>query len=248
VGAVVVLGGALVVGAPLRVARCRWGGLAALSLLFTVQIGLLNIGTQYTLAARATVLTCTYPVFVALFAHYLLRGDRLTVTRTAGLALALGGVALVFWDALFLLDRRYLLGDLLTLGSGVLLGLRQVVLKRLVADLHPYTVLFWQAALSLPVFTLAAVAAEGAGPWSMTGPVIGAVAYMGVVLAGFCFMVNVSLMRRYQASVLGAFGFATPVFGVLLSGVLLGEPLSPVLLLSMALVGLGIAVVSWERR
>ena len=36
--------------------------------------------------------------------------------------------------------------------SGLLLGLRQVVIKRLVQGLNPYQVLFWQAMLSLPLF------------------------------------------------------------------------------------------------
>ena len=68
------------------------------------------------------------------------------------------------------------------------------------------------------------------------------------MVAGFCFVVYYSLLRRYSASHLGAFGFVTPVFGVLLSDLLLHERLSPGILASMFLVGVGIAIVNWEGR
>lgn len=243
-GALVMLGGALLSRVPLRVTWWRWRRLAALSLLFFVQIALLNIGTDRTLAARSAVLTCTYPVFIALFAHFLIPGDRLSLVKGVGLCLSLGGVVLIFWDSVFLADTQYLLGDLLTLSSGILLGLRHVVIKRLVAGLHPYTVLFWQAALSLPLFAGVSLLTESNEPWQISGTVLGAVLYLGLVVAGFCFIVNVSLMRRHSASILGMFGFATPVFGVLLSGLLLGEQISPLLLVSMSLVGVSIVAVN----
>jgi drug/metabolite transporter (DMT)-like permease len=243
-GALVVLAGALVSRVALRVSWRVWRRLAALSLLFSVQIVLLNLGTQHTLAARATVLTCTYPLFIALFAHLLIAGDRLTVSKSLGLVLSFGGVVLIFWDAVFVAQTQYLPGDLLSLASGVLLGLRQVVIKRLVAGLHPYTVLFWQATLSLPVFAALSWSTEAQFSWQLSLPVVGAVLYLGFVVAGFCFVINVSLLRRYSASLLGIFGFTTPVFGVLLSALLLGEELSPMLLVSMGLVALGIIAVN----
>jgi drug/metabolite transporter (DMT)-like permease len=247
-GALVMLAGALVSRVTLRVSWQHGCRLAALSLLFSTQIVLLNVGISHTLAARATVLTCTYPLFIALFAHFLIPGDRLTVSKSIGLSLSFGGVVLIFWDAVFVAESRYLLGDLLTLTSGILLGLRQVVLKKLVAGLHPYTVLFWQAILSLPVFAGISLLTETSEAWAFSWPVLGAVLYLGLVVAGFCFIVNVSLMRRHSASLLGAFGFATPLFGVLLSGVLLGEEISPGLLFSLVLVALGIVAVNRRQK
>ena len=122
-GALVMLTGALVSRVALRVSWRVWRRLAALSLLFCVQIVLLNLGTQHTLAARASVLTCTYPLFIALFAHCLIPGDRLTASKVAGLVLSFGGVVLIFWDAVFVAQLSYQPGDLLCLASGVLLGL-----------------------------------------------------------------------------------------------------------------------------
>ncbi|MEW6751974.1 MAG: DMT family transporter [Candidatus Latescibacterota bacterium] len=243
-GALTVWIGALACGVGIRAPAGQWRGLAGLGAVFAVQIVLLNLGTQHTLGSRAGVLVCTYPFFTALFAHYLLPGDRLSAARLAGLGLSFAGVVLVFAESLALGDTAHLAGDVLVLGSGMLLGLRQVVLKRLVVDLHPFQVLFWQAMMGIPLFAALSLLTERQTEWTWSAPVVGAVLYQGVVVAGICFMLSVFLLRRHRASQVGAFGFVTPVAAVLLGGLLLDEPLSAALLGSMGLVAAGIALAS----
>ena len=246
IGALTVAIGALVAGVSLRGLAGNWRGLGALEVVFISQILLLNLGTMWTTASRAAVLINVYPFFTALFAHFLLPADRLSPVKILGLLGAFAGVALLFAESLVLLDTSYLLGDLLVLGSGLFLGLRQVVLKRLVRGLHPYQVLFWQAALSLPIFGVLSLIWEPGVTYHLDLPVVGALLYQGVVVAGLCFIVWVSLLRRHRASRLGVFSFATPPAGVLLSALLLNEAISPALWGSMALVAVGIAIVNRE--
>ena len=85
---------------------------------------------------------------------------------------------------------------------------------------------------------------EGSYEYRINPAVVAAILYQGVVVAGFCFILLTSLLRRYNASVITSFSFFTPLFGVILSGVLLGEVLSPWLILSVALIAAGIVVVS----
>ena len=242
-GLVVVGGAALYWGIGVRLPRAQWAGLGGLAALFTVQILSLNIGTDYTSASRSTIAISTYPFFTALSAHLFIPGDRLSPTKVAGMVLAFAGVLLLFAERL-LGAGGGLLGDAIVLFSAVLLGLRQVVLKRLVQGLHTFQVLFWQAALSLPVFALLSLFTEADASYTWTWGVIAAVLYQGLVVAGFCFILWVSLLQRYSASRLGVVGFATPVLGVLLSALLLGDPLTWGLLGSMSLVAVGIAVVN----
>lgn len=246
IGALTVAIGALATGVSLRGLAGNWRGLGVLELVFISQILLLNLGTVGTTASRAAVLINTYPFFTALFAHFLLPADRLNRIKVLGLLGAFAGVVLLFAESLALLDTRYLLGDLLVLGSGLFLGLRQVVLKRLVRGLHPYQVLFWQAALSLPIFGVLSLIWERGAAYHLDLPVVGALLYQGVVVAGVCFIVWVSLLRRHSASRLGVYSFATPPAGVLLSALLLNEAISPFLWGSMALVAVGIAIVNRE--
>jgi drug/metabolite transporter (DMT)-like permease len=72
---------------------------------------------------------------------------------------------------------------------------------------------------------------------------VGAVLYQGVVVAGFCFIVWIHLLQRYSASRLGAFSFTTPVLGVTLSVLLVGDTLAIEHLASVVLVAAGILIV-----
>ena len=55
-------------------------------------------------------------------------------------------------------------------------------------------------------------------------------------------------MRRYPAAGLATFAFLTPVFSVLLGGVLLGEPLTWKIGLALALIAGGLIVVNRPAR
>ena len=229
-------------GVSLRLAPEDRPGVVILGVIFVLQIVLLNFGTHYTTASRSTVLITAHPIFTALGAHFLIPGDRLNLGRITGLSLAFGGIMIVFADSL--IDRGPLLGDLLVLLSALLLGLRQVAIKRIVHGVSPYTLLFWQAAPSLPVFALLSLMFEGQAEYTWTPEVVGAILYQGLVVAGLCFILWVSLMRHHSASRLGAFGFATPLCGVFLSNWLLGDELTLTLLLSVALVAVGIFIAN----
>ena len=243
IGALVVLVALWVSGVSPRVPRSEWKGLCGLLVIFVAQILLLNYGTDYTTASRSTVLMNAYPLFTAVFAHLFVR-DLLTPSTALGLTVAFGGVVLLFFDDLDFQGTATLFGDLLVLLSAVLLGVRTIILKRLVHDLHPYQVLFWQATLSLPVFAVLSLAIEREAQFALTTNVVAAVLYQGIIVAGVCFILWIFLLQRHSASRVGVFGFITPLSGVLLSNLILGEEISWEILASVAMVATGAVVVN----
>ncbi len=243
IGALVVLVALWVSGVSPRVPRSEWKGLCGLLVIFVAQILLLNYGTDYTTASRSTVLMNSYPLFTAVFAHLFVR-DLLTLSTALGLTMAFGGVVLLFFDDLDLQGTATLFGDLLVLLSAVLLGVRTIILKRLVHDLHPYQVLFWQATMSLPVFAVLSFAVEREARFALTTNAVAAVLYQGFIVAGVCFILWIFLLQRHSASRVGVFGFITPLSGVLLSNLILGEEISWKILASVAMVATGAVVVN----
>ena len=134
----------------------------------------------------------------------------------------------------------------MVLTSGLLLGLRIVFMKRLTQGIHPGKLLLWQAALSLPAFFLLSLIFESHYAFRLNTEVVFGILYQGLVIAGFGFMLHTSLLQRYVASRLGVFYFATPIFGVVFSNLLLGEGISIGLIGSMVLVAVGITIVNYE--
>ena len=231
---------------PLRMESGERQGLFLLAFLFTVQIYLMNAGIHHTLAGRSTIFISTHPFFIALFAHILLPGDRLSPLKIVGMTLSFLGVILIFAESLVMGDYQYLLGDLMVLTSGLLLGLRIVYTKRLTQGIHPGKLLLWQAALSIPAFLLLSLIFEGDYSYQLKTEVVLGILYQGLVIAGFGFMIHTILLQRYVASKLGVFHFATPLFGVVFSNILLGEAISIGLIGSMILVAAGITIVNYE--
>ncbi|HAA74838.1 TPA: hypothetical protein DCE37_06955 [Candidatus Latescibacteria bacterium] len=235
---------AVIARVSLRLEPGELGRILRLIVLFVSQIYLLNAGTHYTLAGRSTVLISAYPFFTALFAHLYIEGDRASRSRFAGMALSFSAVVVVFVESFATNQLDYLLGDGLVLASACLLGARQVYTKRLAQNIAPTRLLVWQALISLPIFFGASLLIEPEPRVTLNAWVSAGVLYQGVVIAGFCFLVMTGLLKTYKASRVGVFGFITPLIGVALSGFLLEEPVSPALIGSVILVGIGIVIAN----
>jgi drug/metabolite transporter (DMT)-like permease len=77
--------------------------------------------------------------------------------------------------------------------------------------------------------------------------VLASIVYQVVIVAFVSYLAWFWLSTRYPASQLSVFSCLTPLFGVLAGGVLLFEPISTLLLVSLTLVALGIYLVNRPR-
>jgi len=230
--------------------RTFWPGLAT-AVLFTLEFALLYPGLQHTTAAHAVVLLYTSPFVVAVGAHFLIAGDRLTGTKVAGLVLAFVGVASVVLgrepapQAGQAVTGPTLFGDLLCLGGALAWGALTLVIRTTsLKHVAPERVTFMQLMLSAPMLLALALAF---GEPRLTNPTPihwTALAFTVVFVAGFVFTSTNWLLLRYPASRVMAFLLVTPVFGVIAAHLILGETLSPNLLAGLGLVVAGLWLVN----
>ena len=75
---------------------------------------------------------------------------------------------------------------------------------------------------------------------------VAAVLYQIIAVAFLSYLAWFWLLTRYPASHLPAYTFWTPIFGLAAGWLLLGEPVTPALLLAMACVAVGIYLVNRE--
>ena len=220
--------------------------LLIVGLIFTVQIAILNWGTRLTLAGRATVILHTYPVFVAFLAHFMIPGDQLSWTRLVGVILAFAGIVAVFWEKLAIGSGGTISGDLLCLGSGFLLGLMNVLLKRYVQTIDEARLLVWQMIIGVPLFFVLHALFDSGSAFKFTPDVITALIYQGVIVGVFCFLTWLSILKRHSPSRLTVLFFTAPLWGLLASYLLLGEGVSIGLAIGAGMVALGIFLVNRE--
>ena len=82
------------------------------------------------------------------------------------------------------------------------------------------------------------------GVIALTPPVLASLAYQIIVIATFSYLAWIWLLARYPASVLSAFSFWTPLFGLLAGALFLAEPITIALAVAMTLVATGIYLVN----
>jgi drug/metabolite transporter (DMT)-like permease len=223
-----------------RVERREWQPLAVLGLLFSVQMAATNIGTWLTSAAHATILVNLYAVHTVVLAHFMIPGDRLSVRKLGGVLVAYSGIVVLFasqWSH----GAPTLLGDVIVTVAGILLAERTVFLARAVQRLDPVKLLLAQAVVGTACFGLASFLVEPA-PTRWTARLAGSIAYQGVLISGFNFVVNLALLRDYRPSALSAFFLSQPIFGVVAAALVAGDPLTPVLVLACVAVAAGIGL------
>lgn len=227
-------------GLPVWPARGAWGAMGVICALFVVNIAFQNFGASWTSAGHSAVLQNVYSLHMVLLAHFFIPGDRLTWRKGAGCLLAYGGVWL-------LLARpeasggATLAGDLMISASALLLGVRIVATSILLQRIPPTALLIPQAVLGALVFVAASLAWEDLGTIRWSPVLIASALYQGVLIAGFNYIVFTFLLRDYRPGGMGPLFMTTPLFGVALSALILGEPITWRLAASALLLGLGIA-------
>lgn len=219
-----------------------WPGLLTAG-LFAIEFILLYEGVLRIPAARSIVLLYTGAFFTALGTHWLVPGERLRPLNVLGFLLAFGGVAVTFGGER---DASPLLGDLLVLGAAIAWGLTTVVVKAsaALAQVSAEKVTAYQVLGSIPILLAAAMLKGEAVIPTATPLAWASVFYQSIGVTFVSYLVWFWLIARYPAGRLAAFSFLTPLFGVVAAAALLGEAVTPSLLLGLAGVGAGLLLVN----
>jgi drug/metabolite transporter (DMT)-like permease len=219
-------------------------------LFFGTEFGFIYVGLQYTYASRTYVLVYTAPFFAAVGAHLFLRGDRLNPWKMIGLIMAFSGVLVLFLKDFGSFSLDTLPGDLMALVAGALWGATTVYIKRYLAHRTvPLQTLFYQVLFSTPLLFILSLLLEDpliTGLSMLTGV---SLFYQCIIVAFLSYLLWFELVHRFPISLLHAFSFFTPVFGVFLSGILiLGEAINLSLWFSLLLVSLGMIFVNHRPK
>ena len=221
----------------------------AIGAAFAVNFMLVYPGLQYTTASRSVLFIYSMPFFVAIAAHYLIPGDRITQVKAAGLLASFGGLALALREGLTGGSEGSLLGDLLCLGSAIGWAVTTMLMRTTkLRTVAPEKVLLYQLGVSAPLLLIVSAAVGEPIPPFPEPKVLTAFAYTVVIVAFITYIVWVWLLSRHPPSAVSSFVFLAPIFGVLCGAAVLGETVNAQTWISLALVAFGIALINRPVR
>jgi drug/metabolite transporter (DMT)-like permease len=211
---------------------------AVVGILFGSEFGLIFVGLQYTLASRGYVLLYCAPFFAALGAHFFLVGDRLNLWKAAGLLSAFCGVVVLFIKDIGTVSFEALPGDVLFIIAGAMWGATTVYIKKyLVHQTQALQILFYQLFFSAPFLLILSMMFEDTILSGVSFALGFSLFYQCIIVAFLSYLVWFVLVSRYPVSLMHAFSFFTPVFGVLFSGILIA---------ALILVSFGMVLVNYQ--
>ncbi len=244
-GSLVLFGYAAVRGRSLRLSRTAFAYVAWIAAFFGMEFLFLFWAMDFTLASRGTILLYTTPFWVALGAHFMLK-ESLTLVRVMGLVLAFGGVAAALGADAGQAGPEHWLGDAMAVAAALFWAGSTLYSKRSMTRslITPLQLIFYQLLLSTPLLLVAGLAFEGMPHVDWRLDSLLALIHQTVIVAATTYLIWFVLLARYQSTHMAAFSFVTPLFGVAMAWLFLGEPLSWLLLLSLVMVIGGIYLVN----
>jgi len=222
------------------------GGLLA-GALFGAEFLCIFVGLQFTTASRMVVFIYISPFVVALGMPFIARAERLSVVQMAGLLLAFAGVAWAFAEGFAspAAGPRQLLGDALGVAAGVLWGATTLAIRGTALSNAPAEkTLLYQLAVSGVLLGAAALLGDAPWPATLSKLAWSSMLFQIVAVTSFSYLVWFWLIRSYPATRLASFTLLTPVFGLVLGAVLLGEAITARLVTALIAVAAGIVLVN----
>ncbi len=225
----------------------RWRPGLVVGALFAFEYLLVAEALRLTHASHVVVFLYTAPIFAALGLHWKLPAERLHGLQWVGIGIAFAGIVVAFLgrgpggEAM---GRDVLLGDVLALLGGAGWGATTVTIRCSKLSSAPATETLLYQLVAAFVLLVPTALLLGQGHFVPTPRAWGHLAFQTIVVSFASFFVWFWLLRRYLASRLGVFSFATPVFGVVLGIGLLHEPVETSFVIGSGLVLAGILLVS----
>jgi len=210
-------------------------------------LSLFNLGISKSNASRAALIANLLPFWVLFLAHFFIPGDRITRRKFFGILLGFGGVALMFAEKKGV-AADFRIGDIIILGATLIWAGSVIYLKRIIGAFSPFQVTFYSMFFSVPVFFLEAALCDRHMILKLDYKIIGALLYQSLITATFGFVTWNTLLKRYGAVALHSFIFIMPIAGVVLGGLVLGEPITSRLVMALVLIVAGILIVHLKPR
>jgi O-acetylserine/cysteine efflux transporter len=211
-----------------------------------IHFGLLFMGLALAGAGVAGVIGQLMVPFTTVLSMVFL-GERIGVYRALGIVLSFSGVMIIVLDP----EGFSLTIGLVYLTAAALIGAIANILMKRIEPMPAMRLQAWIGLFSvLPLLAMSLVAESDhaaaylAGDWRVFAATAFAVLGVSIFAHGNFY----SLLKRYDVTLLSPLTLMTPVLSVVLGVLLLGEPVTPRLVVGAAIAIVGVAIIDMRRN
>ncbi len=175
------------------------------------------LGLSLTSPINASIIMISSPIFVVLFAAFLLK-EKITLVKTSGIFLGLTGALILILIRSKSSVQSDLFGDICIFLNAVSYALYLVLVKPLMNKYHPITVMKWVFLFALPFIIPIGLTEFQKIEWEFFTPAMyGAVAFVVVATTFIAYLMSNYALRRVSPAIVGAYIYLQPLLATLIS-------------------------------
>ncbi len=204
---------------------------------------LISWGEQYINAALASVLMGLIPLATLISAHLLTDDEKMTLTKLVGVFLGGGGVVVLIGVDALQDFGTHILAQLAVIIAACCYGVSSVYVRRSKITVHnPLAnsagILICSSVLSLPI----ALLVDSPAQWTFNLRSVSALMVLSLVCTCFAYYLLYNLLAQVGATFTSFNNYLVPVFGMLISVMLLGDTISPSTYTALTLIFIGLVL------
>lgn len=205
-----------------------WAHMIVVSLTFCVVPFLLFAwAQQFVSSGLASIYNATTPLWTAVMAWAIFRVEKLRPMQVVGLVVGIAGVMVIIAPWRDMTGQESLLAQLAILAATACYGFSLSYQRRFLAETGMASVTFSAVMIGIGAVVMLALAPViSTTPMSLTPAVIGAIIALGCLGTGAAYVWNQNTLRAWGPTKASTVTYLTPVVGVTLGILVLGEPLT----------------------
>ena len=223
------------------------GAIFILALISVFHLMIQVTGLKYTTASNTGWIIGTAPIFMAILAAIFFR-EKIGLFKISGILIAMFGLLLLIGKGnirnVDLIENK---GDLLVLASAFTWGIYSMVNKKISLSYSPLmTILYLFVLMTIIIipFNLNEASINSVVHLSLNGWI--SILFLGLFCSGIAYVIWAYSLRDLESAKVGAFLYFEPLVTVLAAWVLLSESITFLMILSGAIITLGVVLVNKE--
>ncbi len=211
-------------------------GLTNISIPFV----LIAIGTAKINSYLAAILMSTTPLSGSILAHFFIKDERLSILKSLGVLIGFSGIVLLFFDKVVINQENFIYAIITIIGSTFYCigGLLTLKLKNKKNENVTTSTTLWSVIFLLPFSIVFET------PWNSDPTLIStfSLLYLGVIATGLAWLIRFRILTVNGLVFQTQVAYLIPIFGIFFGYFLMNEIITWRVLISLAIILLGIYI------
>tara|TARA_B100000963_G_C22542216_1_gene632716 strand:- start:139 stop:1038 length:900 start_codon:yes stop_codon:yes gene_type:complete len=207
---------------------------------------LIAIGTGQINSYLAAMLMSTTPLSGSILAHFFTKNEKITLIKSLGILIGFSGVVFLFFDKLIINENNYIFALITILGSTFysIGGILTLKLKDKGNENVTTSTTLWAIIFLLPLSIIFEK------PWNLEASSESTLAllYLGIVATGLAWLIRFRILTVNGLVFQTQVAYLIPIFGVIFGYYLMDEIITWRVLISLAIIILGIFIVKKSNK